>query len=107
MFVNSPDGHPDGLRLFLLGIRVKRRVWNNQKRIRTRCINCTSLSTRIIRRYTSNGEFWRPVKNAFGLSQDEVLPMQDLISSSINGDIEIARNKALQISFKQREILQK
>lgn len=107
MFVNSPDGHPDGLKVIPIGDTGKKDEFGTIKDVSAQdVLTAHRYPPGLSGVIPQTGSFGDPLKMRLAYRQDEVLPMQDLIASSINGDIEIAQNKALQISFKQREILQ-
>ncbi|HDR1858533.1 phage portal protein [Pasteurella multocida] len=108
MFVNSPNGHPDGLKLIPVGDTGKKDEFGTIKNISAQDILTAhryppGLSGVI----PQTGSFGDPLKMRLAYRQDEVLPMQDLIASSINDDREIAANDTLKVQFKQREIMQK
>lgn len=108
MFVNSPNGHPDGLKVIPIGDTGKKDEFGTVK-------NISAQDVLTAHRYPpglsgvipQTGSFGDPLKMRSAYRQDEVLPMQDLIASSINEDDEIAQNNGLLVRFEQRKIATK
>lgn len=101
MFINSPNGHPDGLKVIPIGDTGKKDEFGTVKNISAQDILTAhryppGLSGVI----PTTGSFGDPLKMRQAYRQDEVLPMQDLIASSINNDPDIQGRKGLLISFK-------
>lgn len=100
MFINIANGHPDGLKVIPIGDTGKKDEFGTIK-------NVSAQDVLTAHRYPpglsgiipQTGSFGDPIKIRETYRQDEVLPMQELISEAINQDLEVRQNKNLLIRF--------
>lgn len=102
MFVNIPNGHPDGLKVIPIGDTGKKDEFGTIK-------NVSAQDVLTAHRYPpglggiipTTGSFGDPLKMREAYRIDEVLPMQTLIAETVNSDIEI--KGSLKLFFKVEE----
>lgn len=105
MFINIPDGKPDGVKLIPVGDTGTKDEFANIKNISAQDIFTAH-------RYppglggiipSNTGGFGDPLKIRLAYRQDEVFPMQDLIADTINNDPDLRGKLSLKIIFEQPE----
>lgn len=103
MYVNVPNGNPDGLKVIPIGDTGKKDEFGSIKNISAQDIlTAHRFPPGLSGIIPQTGSFGDPIKMREVYRLDEVLPMQELIAESINRDKEI--QGALQIRFKQENI---
>lgn len=104
MFINIPDGSPDGVKLIPIGDTGTKDEFANIK-------NISAQDVLTAHRFppglggiipSNNGGLGDPLKYREAYQLDEVFPLQEIIEEAINSDFEI--KKSMQVKFKKPQI---
>nr|WP_244175346.1 phage portal protein [Actinobacillus porcitonsillarum] len=103
MFINIPDGKPDGVKLIPIGDTGTKDEFANIKNISAQDVLTAHRFPPGLGGIIPNntGGLGDPLKYREAYQLDEVIPLQEIIEEAINSDFEI--RKSLQVKFKKAE----